>query len=483
MVTCEPIEDLRYLFDALCVNGDNGHESSDSENDDDCSSPAVRRRGPLRRETAPRPCPYDGGWRSPSPDFWPSSVGSPSSVDSAVSLSSPTSSEASHSPASSVTEQDDDPDKEAKVSEILRFLLGAETDHQPPQLRPEQRPELPPDELPVVVEALNNQAPRFRKILPRVEDSPEALSPPPSTPPRQDQRWPRREQFHKSLDRNLLNRALVWVTTLRKEGLLERRDSSSRTYVHEAVASDRPEVVYQLVERLRRDQRLHVLDLQDSRGQTALHYACQRRLHLVVGYLCEVGADRALRDHEGATPLHLAAERGAHLCVDHLLAPPRPSPVHAQDNKGRTALHLAVLSHGGQLCDQSGGEVHYELLNCHQVVKQLAVAGSARLELQDRVGETALHYAAQHGKAGLAQVLLLNADRPAALAAVKNLAGDTALHMACRSQLPGEGEEDTLVHLLVHHGAPLEALNNSGLHPADLLSPERALEVGLLLAL
>lgn len=477
MVTGEPIEDLRYLFDALCVDGDDGYESSDRENDDDCSSPAVRRRGPLRRETAPRPCPYDGGWRTPSPDFWPSSV------DSAVSLSSPTSSEESHSPSRSVAEQDDDPDKEAKLSEILRFLLDAETDQLPPQPRPEQRPELPPDELPVAVEALNNKAPRFRKILPRrVEDSPETVSRPPSTPPRQDQRWPRREQFHTSLDRNLLNRALVWVTNLRKKGMLERRDSSNRTYLHEAVASDRLEVVYQLVERLQRDQKLHVLDLQDSRGQTALHYACQRRLHLVVGYLCEVGADRALKDREGATPLHLAAERGAHLCVEHLLAPPQPSPVHAQDNKGRTALHLAVLSHGGQLCDQSGGDVRYELLDCRQVVKQLAVAGSDRLELQDRVGETALHYAAQHGKAALAQVLLLNADQPTALAAVKNQAGDTALHMACRSELRGEGE-DTLVQLLVHHGAPLEALNNSGLYPADLLSPERALEVGPLLAL
>lgn len=152
---------------------------------------------------------------------------------------------------------------------------------------------------------------------------------------------------------------------------------------------------------------------------------------------------------------------------------------------GRTALHLAVLSHGGQLCDQSSGEARYERLDCHQVVKQLSAAGSARLHLQDRVGETALHYAAQHTKDDLAQVLLLNADCPTSLAAVRNQNGDTALHMACRSRPQGQGQDkkNALVRLLVHHGAPLKVMNNEGLYPADLLSPERALEVGLLLVL
>lgn len=485
MVSGEPIEDLRYLFDALCVSGaDDGYESSDREDDDDCSSPAVRRRGPVRRESVPRLCPYGsgGGWRTPSPDLWPSSV------DSAVSLSSPTSSEASPSPPSSGAEQDDDdPDREAKVNRILRYLL--DLDQQPSQLQTKQRPELPAAELPVVVEALNNKASsRFRKILPRVQDRPELEETsirPPSTPRQDQQRWPLREQFHASLDRSLLNRAWVSVAKLRKEGMLELRDANGRTYVHEAVASEKLELVYRLVERLQRDQRLSVLDLQDSRGQTALHYACQRRLPLLVGYLCEVGADRGIPDREGATPLHLAAERGSHLCVGHLLAPPQPSPVYAQDSRGRTALHLAVLSHGGQLCDQSSGEARYEQLDCHQVVKQLAAAGSARLHLQDRVGETALHYAAQTGKDDLAQVLLLNADCPTSLAAVKNHSGDTALHMACRSRPQGQGQdrENALVRLLVRHGAPLEVMNNNGLHPTDLLSPERALEVGLFPAL
>lgn len=338
MVSGEPIEDLRYLFDALCVSGgDDGYESSDRENDDDCSSsPAVRRRGPLRRETTgPRLCPYrsDGGssgWRTPSPDLWPSSV------DSAVSLSSPTSSEASHSPPSSVADQDDDdPEREAKVSRILRYLLEDEPEQQQqPPRQTEQRPELPPSELPVVVEALNNQsATGYRKILPRVEDRPDPLIRPPSTP-RQDQRWPRREQFHASLDRSRLNHAFVLVAKLRKKGMLELRDGSGRTYVHEAVASEQLELVYRLVERLQRDQLLSVLDLQDSRGQTALHYACQLRLPLLVGYLCEVGADRGIPDREGATPLHLAAERGSHSCVEHLLAAPRPAPVDAQDSRG-----------------------------------------------------------------------------------------------------------------------------------------------------
>ncbi|XP_049267432.1 B-cell lymphoma 3 protein homolog [Rhipicephalus sanguineus] len=120
----------------------------------------------------------------------------------------------------------------------------------------------------------------------------------------------------------------------------------------------------------------------------------------------------------------------------------------------------------------------FEIINSHTVVKLLATTTNAQLNLQDRVGETALHYAAQHHKVDLVQLLLLNADSPSRLVCIANNVGDTALHMACRS--PGQ-EQERLVRLLMHHGAPVEALNKEGMRPVDLLPPDLQSEVGFLL--
>lgn len=462
MVSGEPVEDLRYLFDTLCVD-DEGYESPDHEDDGD-ASPTVRRRGPVRRETAPRPCPY----RCSSTDDWSSSPDyRPSSVDSAVSLSPPASNETVHSTTSSGTEpdHDDDPDKQAKLQAILEYLLDNE----------------PPAPLPVAVEEINRQSPRFRHILPREKDSACKDKDPVSPPVKHSNpKWPQLARLHKELPLVACNYAAGVVAKLQANGSLMDRDSQGRTYLHEAVASQNQALVYKLVMRLLRDNSCKFLELCDHKGQTALHYACQMRQELVVGVLCEAGVQRDVRDSDGATAMHLAAERGDHLCIEQLLAPPCPGSVNAQDLKGRTPLHLAVLCHGGRLCNgnSKGQQPTYETINSYTVIKLLSTTANAQLTLQDRVGETALHYAAQHHKVDLVQLLLFNADSPSRLAAISNNAGDTALHMACRSS---SQDRERLVRLLVHHGAPLEARNKEGMCPFDLLPPDQQFEVGLLL--
>lgn len=458
MVSGEPVEDLRYLFDSLCVD-DEGYESPDHDDDGD-ASPTVRRRGPLRRDTVPRPCPYRYG----SADDWsPPSDCRPSSVDSAVSLSPPASNETIRSTSSSGAELDDgDPEKQAKLEAILRFLHDGE-----------------PSSLPVSVEEINCQPPRFKPILPRdsVCRDKDPVSPPAKHP---NPKWPQQSRLRKALPLIACNYAASIVAKLQANGTLMARDSKGRTHVHEAVASGNLALFYKLVARLLRDNGSRLLESCDHVGQTALHYACMLRQELVVGVLCEAGVQRDVRDKDGATAMHLAAERGGHSCVEQLLAPPCPGSVNAQDLKGRTPLHLAVLSHGGKLCTESskGQQPTFEIINSYTVVKLLATTTNAQLNLQDRVGETALHYAAQHHKVDLVQLLLLNADSPSRLVSIANNAGDTALHMACRS--PGQ-EQERLVRLLMHHGAPVEALNKEGMRPVDLLPPDLQSEVGFLL--
>ncbi|XP_077524686.1 uncharacterized protein LOC144136314 isoform X2 [Amblyomma americanum] len=489
MVSGEPVEDLRYLFDALCVH-DGGYESPDREDDGD-SSPEVRRRGPLRRETAPRPCPYrhgsSDGRRSPSPDY-----GLPSSVDSAVSLSPPASNETAHS---SGVEADYDTQSDESILEVCRILLSLpdpdelydairsclpENSPEPVSPSPELVPPSP-EELPLAVQELNRQAsaqPRFRVILPRktessCRDQEDPVSPPAKSKSAMGPQWAR---LHKALPVKALNQGATFVAKLVVNNSLKMRDKCGRTYVHEAVSQKKPALVYRLVEHIHRQNSCDLLDAPDYQGQTALHYACELQQYLVVGVLCAAGARRDTCDADGATPMHLAAERGCHHCIEELLAPPCPGSVNIQDNRGRTPLHRAVLSHGGQLCVKSGGKEGYVRIDCRTAVKLLTTTPSAHphLELQDRVGETALHYAAQHHKVDLVELLLLNAEDPEALTAIANNAGDTALHMACRSL---SQYRDKLVHLLLQRGASLDVPNKRGERPIDLLPPDQQLEV------
>lgn len=480
----EPFEDLRYLFDALCVH-DEGYESPDREDDSD-SSPEVRRRGPVRNGTAPRPCPYrhgsSDGRRSPSPDY-----GLPSSVDSAVSLSPPASNETAHSSSSSGVGLDSEIENDERFQEMCDYLLtlndpdtlvdtivdfpaGNSTVPAPPSL----------EQLPLAVEELNRQAPavpRFRPILPREKESPCRDREEPVSPPAKSAKGPQWARLHAALPLSELNQAAGCVAKLAVSNSLKRRDKCGRTYLHEAVSHEKPALVYKLVERFHRQNSCDLLDAPDEHGQTALHYACELQQHLVVGVLCAAGAKRDMCDADGITPMHVAADRGFHCCIEELLAAPCPGSVNVQDLRGRTPLHCAVLSHGGRLCVKNGGKEVYKRIDCRTVVKLLTTAASAQLELQDRVGETALHYAAQLHKADLVQLLLLNADNPRALTAIANNAGDTALHMACKSL---SQEQDKLVRLLVHQGASLDVLNKRGQRPVDLLPPHLRLEVGLL---
>lgn len=504
MVSGEPVEDLRYLFDALCVH-DEGYESPDREDDGD-SSPEVRRRGPLRQGTAPRPCPYrydsSDGRRSPSPDY-----GLPSSVDSAVSLSPPASNETAHSSTSSGVEPDYETESDESIQEVCRYLLSfddpntleatilgcfADDSTVPSPPSSEQLPPSPeqlppsPEQLPLAVEELNRQAaalPRFRPILPRVKESPcRDREEPVVSPPAKSAKGPQWARLRAVLPLSALNQAAGYVAKLVVNNSLKRRDKCGRTYLHEAVSHKQPALVYKLVERFHRQNSCDLLDTPDDHGQTALHYACELQQHLVVGVLCAAGARRDVCDAVGLTPMHLAAERGCHRSIEELLAPPCPGSVNVQDHKGRTPLHWAVLSHGGQLCVKNGGKEDYGQIDCRTAVKLLTTAASAQLELQDRVGETALHYAAQLHKVDLVQLLLLNADNPRALTAIANNVGDTALHMACKSLSQEQDKlvQDKLVRLLVHQGACLDVQNKHGQRPIDLLPPDLRLEVGLL---
>ncbi|XP_058797824.1 KN motif and ankyrin repeat domain-containing protein 2-like isoform X2 [Phymastichus coffea] len=156
----------------------------------------------------------------------------------------------------------------------------------------------------------------------------------------------------------------------------------------------------------------HVVNLRDSNGNTAMHYAVSHGNFDVVSILldskvCDVNGT----NHAGYTPVMLAAlvqlRNSTHASVVKRLFQLADVNVRAKLH-GQTALMLAV-SHGRK--DMS---------------KLLLDAGAA-VNLQDEDGSTALMCAAEHGHADIVRLLLAHSDCDSSIVDVD---GSTALKIA-----------------------------------------------------
>jgi hypothetical protein len=134
----------------------------------------------------------------------------------------------------------------------------------------------------------------------------------------------------------------------------------------------------------------------DQAGNTALHWAARMGLAGVCKELLTKGADVEARNTAGLTPLMAAAEHvdgyrpgGAE---DVLLA--AGAKVDEEDRQGETALHKAVVNPG--LC------------------ARLAAAG-ARVDHKDKRGRSALHKAVDKNRATSAGILLGHGADPSLL--------------------------------------------------------------------
>jgi hypothetical protein len=118
--------------------------------------------------------------------------------------------------------------------------------------------------------------------------------------------------------------------------------------------------------------------LDDSLGQTALHYCAAGDSAAVATVLLDKGVDPNARDHRGQTALHAAASCGSVELVKVLLA--RGADVRACDQVKQTPLHRAA----------SGGHIE---------VAELLVTGGAELEAQAARDRTPLDVARIAGQA------------------------------------------------------------------------------------
>ena len=153
------------------------------------------------------------------------------------------------------------------------------------------------------------------------------------------------------------------------------------------------------------------VNLQDKDGETALHYAIRHRRNSytdVLSCLIKHGADVNERSNDYLTPLMLASKyeemNAATLLVEH------GADINLQDRNGETALFFGIDESVYRVKDvlkylvENGADVNSRTaenstplmiasLNSSYAAMEFLVENGASLDLQDKNGDTALHYA------------------------------------------------------------------------------------------
>jgi ankyrin repeat protein len=190
------------------------------------------------------------------------------------------------------------------------------------------------------------------------------------------------------------------------------------------------------------------------RGQTALHFTCNRRAKSsVVRVLLDAGAN--VNDPADAlnTPLMAAAFHGCLGLVKVLLA--AGADVHGKDGEGETALTKACLSKTkahqkivSELLAAGAKPMADDLtLACEQgsvATVRALIAARADIRGVNRWGDTALHKAVDYGNLAMVKALLAAGADPGFRLSTRssNYPGQTALDLA------REGKAKKLIALL-----------------------------------
>ncbi|POM78898.1 Ankyrin repeat domain containing hypothetical protein 52 [Phytophthora palmivora] len=221
------------------------------------------------------------------------------------------------------------------------------------------------------------------------------------------------------------------------------------------------------------------LEVQNTKGDTALSVAVQCGHLAISRFLLGVGANVDTKDIEGMTPLMIASRNGQLRLVELLIA--RGADLELCCNSGHSALHFAAGN--GRL----------------EVVRELVSAG-ANLHARDQIrGLTPLMYAAMYGHADIVKDLLpLSCQRDVDTIETKCNKKCTALYLAasqrrktvCELLLDvGRAAVDArdwkgytplmvaakrgyveIVQVLLSRGANIEAVNDDGNRALEIAS-------------
>ena len=240
---------------------------------------------------------------------------------------------------------------------------------------------------------------------------------------------------------------------------LDDQGRSPWFFVHE------PEVFRVMREELRYPAFSATQGRLDEFGRTPLHFAANEGM---VRAMLE--ADPSLievRDALGSTPLHRLARHGIPSAVGALLA--AGADANAADDFGRTPIYQAARhafhSGIGYISHPTGAALYfYNRQRARTIIESLLEAG-ARAEIEDRWGNTPLHWAAGRGSVDALRALLESTSSGSVNE--QDSGGYTPLHEAVLNPVPEASR--AMVQALLEAGADASIPDASGRTALDRL--------------
>ncbi|MBI5447687.1 MAG: ankyrin repeat domain-containing protein, partial [Gammaproteobacteria bacterium] len=185
----------------------------------------------------------------------------------------------------------------------------------------------------------------------------------------------------------------------------------------------------------------------DKVEMSPLHVACSKTMALkpsspeVVALLLALGASvNAQRNNDNATPLHCAVACGDALSQKRIqLLLEAGAKVTAQDNQGRTPLHLYILSQGAWHNKAKAWDDNDRTILCNLIEagKQQGISQDKLMNMTDSQGDNALHYIAASTQ--LSEQIAVDLLELGVNPSTCNAQGHSPLHLLCVRNEPRAG--------------------------------------------
>ena len=191
-------------------------------------------------------------------------------------------------------------------------------------------------------------------------------------------------------------------------------DEDDDTALYYAVKKKHPEVVKYLLE----DLMNHTVDfnIRYKAGKTVLHYASQFGLDSIVRRYLELGVKTDFVDAKGNIPLFNAV-KGNHTEVAKLLL----------DNMSNQTIDLNIQNKRGQTL------LHYACFNGMDPVVKTLLEHDVKTDAKEEDEETPLHWAVAGNHISVVKLLLGSQNQQAVDIDATDKNGQTALHRACKN--------------------------------------------------
>ena len=218
-----------------------------------------------------------------------------------------------------------------------------------------------------------------------------------------------------------------------------KQDVTVETLLHDAYKNNNMQIIRCLA-------RSSYQNVKNIYGDTLLHIACEFNDLNLCEVMVKACCDVNIRNRNGNTPLHVACQaQHIQLCEALLKA---DCDVNVKNNSGDTPLHVACLMKNTDLCE-------------------LLLEACCDINTKNRNGDTPLHLAFSNGNFEISQLLISD---PQVKTDLKNFAGDTVLHIACKAQ---HCTPEMVNYVLAVAKSDPNAKNNVGMTPIQLTTNAR----------